>query len=736
MAAFLVRAPLQQVHEHVLLVLEYEDFSISEGAATGTTPTIAAAKPSSRWWLGVEARIHLQAEEGTTLVTASFRPAMLAQIALLVPSVAFTVIVLIMSLYPDLFFAAAARVFLSIVAHFIVQVVSASDRTPLTELPTSYIVLASHVAALVPVYVAQLRVAGAISEVVPKVEAAFWKEMRSEFRARLVALAEFRALGRGHSASLTTGIMTAGGLLLFAVHPYVLLGALPLLICVWVAALLPLVGEDRPGLYARAISAVQSVRMILLNSLVLLLAVLGLTFTLAGQMEQRAGGDWGIRSVSALREYLDSGGPLLDEIRTGEERMRQLHERMSYWTGRIMERGTVAEEYRDFIEGSLIAALAIPAGACLWLLFHVGFLMWRTTGTSLVEEWRNHTTRVEVDWIRLPATIESRTLRSLPFRLGVGLLFVTGSVINGSALLIAVDSFSFALGDHVLLFWWVQPLLTWVFVPFKAVALFTDTAGWAVWDAAARAAIMAIAALPLIMCGRRVLGGCCRVAAQAGSVYSSLLRRNRIPLRLKHHMVELCDKHGLPAPRLRSLPSKLVSLVLVPSLVGLRSRLYVSAGALATFTEAELNAAVAHELGHVRQGNAWLRWLRLLSTLGGHPPWFLLLPVDLRSLEEEADQFALQVGAAPQALASAVVKASNPGGTILREGASLDAWLQTSVPDWVRRPISKIVQSAAVVDRFLFTDYLVSSPHPAIRDRLAAILAWVPEHQTPGQTGP
>jgi Zn-dependent protease with chaperone function len=153
-------------------------------------------------------------------------------------------------------------------------------------------------------------------------------------------------------------------------------------------------------------------------------------------------------------------------------------------------------------------------------------------------------------------------------------------------------------------------------------------------------------------------------------------------------------------------------------------------------TEAELKAAVAHELGHVRQGTAWLRWLRLISTLGGHPPWFLLLPVDLRSLEEEADQFALRAGADPQALASAVIKAGNLGGSIIRKGAVLAAWLQTRVPDRALRPISSIVRSAAVVDRFLFTDYLVSSPHPAIRDRLAAILGWVPERPTSAQAGP
>ena len=139
-------------------------------------------------------------------------------------------------------------------------------------------------------------------------------------------------------------------------------------------------------------------------------------------------------------------------------------------------------------------------------------------------------------------------------------------------------------------------------------------------------------------------------------------------------------------------------------------------------TVQELAAASLHELGHVRQGLGKVVFLRGLSTVGGFPPWFLLLLLNFRAMEEDADQFALRAGASPSALASAIVKATSVQVEGLSQTADLMERLRDHVPQWALGPCASAVKTIQVLDRFLFEDELIGLSHPPPRDRIATVL--------------
>jgi len=723
MASFLIRARIEEAREQMLRILESQEFTVSERRLRETRLTLVAKRPSSHLWLTVEAQVELEAQGNTTLASADFRPALWGRISSLVAPTAIAVIASVFGAYPDVFLKACTTVVLSAVAHIILLAVSSGGKTPLTELPTSYLVLTGALVALVPLLSAQSRASREALDELPKAEMGFWRAVKRKFHTRLLALAQFRPLGTLYTACYVTAVMMAGAMLLYAVHPIILFGALPLWVCLWVTIMLPLAGSNQPGLYPRALAAVGNARIVLVNSLVLLLVVFGLGMTVGRQVAQGREAGEGIWGLAELREYLGRGGPLLDDVRSGDERMGQVQEHAAQWAHRIADGFRAGQEHERLIEVLFVAVPAVLLGLALWLLVNVGLRLWGSAGTSLHGGWRDSMVRAEVDWIRLPATVESRTLRSVPFRTGIGLLFVAGSVVNWVSLLVAVDVLAFALTDRVILFPQIVPSLTWAFVPFKAAGLAAGSTGSSFWDTAARACMMAIAAPPMIIWARRAAGGALRLVVRAGSEVWSLVRRSVIPPELRHYVRELSHEQEFLTPRLRPLRRKAVCLILVPDLLGSGATLYISMGALRRLTGQELRAAVAHELGHVRQRPARLRWLRILSILGGHPSWFLLLSVDLRKMEEEADGFALHVGADAQTLVAAILKASNPVGQERPMTAAVLAWVQSRVPEKIRARMLAWMKSAAVIDRFLFSDHLLVSSHPAARDRIAAILA-------------
>lgn len=428
MGAYLVRGSIEDVRESVTECLEAQGFDVREEMGPSRRCSIRAVKTTSHWWLRLWASVYVEAQEDVTLVSASFRSGPLGRLSVLAVTTAFAAIVLMFCIYVDVFLAALSTVTLSLVAHIIIATISSSHKTPLTDLPRCYLVLSGVFVALLLLLRIHFRLEKAVVEGVSQSESAFWADLTHRFRVRLVALAAFRALSPGYAACYVTTVLAAGGVLLYKVHAFVLFCSLPFLVFVWLWTVLPLSCENRPGLYARAVAATGGVRVVLLNSLVLLLVVLGLVLTVSQHMEQGAEMSSGIRTLAELRRYLDSGGPLLDDVSSGEERMSQVQARMRYWAQRITEKSPQAREYAGFIEGVLIALFAVLIAAALFFLLWMSFRLWEDTVTAFPQGWRDRTAADQVDWIRMPVTIESRALRHAPFRLAVLALFGTGAL--------------------------------------------------------------------------------------------------------------------------------------------------------------------------------------------------------------------------------------------------------------------------------------------------------------------
>jgi Zn-dependent protease with chaperone function len=358
------------------------------------------------------------------------------------------------------------------------------------------------------------------------------------------------------------------------------------------------------------------------------------------------------------------------------------------------------------------------------VLFTVGFRLYWQEVTGIPESWQERVAQNSADWIRLPSAIESRGLRGFSFRMPVILLFILGAVINVLALLAALDLFWILMSDHALLFPQSECLVSWFFVPFLSLGMLKEPADVHGWDLVARIVLLAIVLPPLYVWGRRTLGIGADWFRGIGLALGLARRSRTISQELRTTLTELCRNTNLPVPRLRILRRGTVFLCLRTGLVARRPILLISTGALSRLTEPEMKAAIAHELGHANQNLGRFRWLRIASILGGYPPWFLLLLTDLRQLEEDADRFALQAGAEPQYLASAIIKASSVEPS---ESSGLTAilsrWIDRHAPQKMRDPLLKALRSGLVLDRFLFSDDLVASSHPLPRDRIAAIFA-------------
>lgn len=724
MATFLLRASVPKVQDRVGDVLESAGFSMGKKYLDESKRIIVAKRAPGQEGIAIRVGLELEGREHTTLATAVFSPRLLARIALLVPTTAFVTITVLLGFSPDVFLKAVVTCFVSIITHILVRVFSATSPTPLAELPGSYAVLTGAVVSL-PVLLSMIsRLERKASAELSKAETSFWETVKKEFPARLVALAVARPLSSLYMGAFTTAMLVGLAMFLCAFHALILVGAMPLFVCMWVLMVLPYISENRGGLYPRAVAAIGSGRIVLLNTLVLLLVVLGFGATVTVRFVEQRGDSKGIWGPAELRKYLNANGPILDDVQSGDERMHQVQERASHWAEKVTEKVGWQDEGKHLSETTFIAIPALLLGVSLYMLFYLGHKLWGSASTSLHRGWQARMARPDADWIRLPVPIESRSLESTPFKVSIWLLFAAGAIINWISLAVSLDAFAFALSDQVLFFPPMRTFLSWVFVPFKGIALACGNANSTFWDGMARACIMAIAAPPIVLWARRIWGGGVRCALRAGATVWAVIRSSAIPKSLKDYVREVSYDHSLPAPKLRLLPKRAIHFELVAGLFGRRPTLYVSWGALRGLTGQELIAAAGHEVGHSRQRPARLRWLRILSSLGGWPSWFLVLPVDLRRLEEEADTFALRSGADREALAGAIFKASNPIRLRRRRERALLAPLWTRIPEKLRIRLAMWTKSIAVIDNFFFSNQLLASSHPTARDRIVSVLAW------------
>jgi Zn-dependent protease with chaperone function len=726
--AFLVRGGAAEVTAAARKALVSQGFRASATMGDGASAATVVTGHTSPWFDRVETHLAVETHGGTTLVTASFGGGLFLRIRLFSVVVALVTLTSLVVLFTDEVIVAVLTTFSAIVASAIIVAIKPGAGTPLSEVPQCYWVLSGAVIALVPLGLMLGKAERAASTVPARAETDFWEQIRKGFPVRLVSLARHHPLPPAYLAVMVSAFLVAGGLFLYRIHLVVLLCALPFLAFLCLLSLLPHLFDHKPGLSARVLSASGAARVSLLGCLVLLLFAAGFGLTVACQANRDTDNSPpSTKPFTEFRDRLVNQDRFLDDVRSGYERTRQLTTRAEQWAQKAVERSPNAEQYLPLLRALFLLAPAGLLGVAMWVFFALGFHSYWQQVTGIPESWQERVAQTNADWIQLPPAIESRGLQDLSFRIPLLLLFVLGAVINTLALAAALELLWIVASDHALLFPQSECLVSWFFVPFLSLGMLKEPADLGGWDVLARAMLLVVALPPLYVCGRRTLGNWGDWLRAIGQAISGARQRRRIAQGLRSTLIEMCGNANIAVPTLRVLRKETVYLVLRSRCFSRRPALMISTGAISQLTAAEMKAAIAHELGHARQNLRRLCWLRIISILGGYPPWFLLLLTDLRRMEEDADRFALQAGADPQTLVSAILKASNlePSET---SGLSviLSRWVDQDVPPKIRDSLLKALRSGLILDRFLFSDDFVGFLHPLPRDRIVAIL---------GQTG-
>lgn len=719
MGAFVARGDVKEVHTAIRKQLGSQKFEVGVDLNL-SSPTLVATNRSGSLWQNMKAHIQLEPYEDVVLIDAKFQLGLLHRIALLILSTYKSTIFILFILYVEEFALAVLDVVARVGAYFIGNALGGISDRVLTDLPKCHLVLAVALGAAFPAFILYYRLGTEGSRVLTKTETEFWGSLKKIFPLRLMALAKLRAHPADITGSIVIAVVISGGIMLFRICPWLLVCWFPLLFLLGISLVTPLLYERQSAIYPKAVIVQSSVIITCLSSQILLLLTACFLISAAYGLSSKSQDSEKAMTISDLRQYLNDDKNLIGENCSVSEIMQGLSTKAGYWAEKIIQKVPRVSEKKTDIEKMFILAYVSPVVgmACAILLFSI-FLGSLMVGLPLL--WQNYAGKDEIDWIRLPAEVESKGARSKSFRIIIFLISIMAAVLNTFTLLAAIDAVWFVLSGHALLFPQIQALLTWVFIPFLTVGELTNTQGLWIWDSLARFVIMIVGLPPLIIAARRILTVCYDFIRRLLYRILCLFSRWQVPKSLTLHVNNICHEHGIQYPMVIRIPDKTVHLSVSPSFVGGRPVIWVSDGAIAQLTEAEIKAAVAHELAHVKQRIEVLHLLKTIAILCGQPPWFLMLLVDFRKLEEDADRFALCVGEDPFALARAIVKASTPKYPGNSRTVSILSTLRkrTLIPN----PILKAFRLVLIIDRFLFTDELVGFSHPLPRDRIATILA-------------
>jgi Zn-dependent protease with chaperone function len=721
MSTYLIRDDFKEirrvVHEH----LEGEGFELV-GAFVGQ----AGKRYSSRWvtfaWNGIETRIVIEEHADTALVSAKFFCSLPHRVLLLIPLTSFVTIIVFLALNLDRFLWALGSCIVTIEAAIIVHPVSLGSNVLLSELSGYYVLLSVTCIALFFLYKLASRLETQAARVLAHVRTEFWSSLKTKFRLRQIAISNPHGLSSGWVIAYVSTLLIAMGIFLFRIHYLLLLYAFPFLLCVCLHSLISQLYEHQPALYPKILSVIACNKLTFLNFLLLLLVAFGIALAGLRHSVREIKISESLTPLVRFRQCFTKEGLSLDEVYTGAERVEQLKKETEPLIEMLTEKVRRAQNYGPYIQGVIVASTAFLIAIPLWLFFSIGFNSIVRSVFMTATSWRDYAAQKEIDWIRLPAFVESTGVRDMRFRLSIVLLFICGSFLNVAALVVATDVIWLVFKDQTLFLPQIQVALSWFFVPFLAADMFLGSQHTWFWDSLARLVIMVTALPPLIIFGRRVVGICYNSFARAASVVMRLFAARPIPEKPRRYIRAVCAQHGIVRPRVRRIASGDIRLSVKASPFCRMPLLLISDGALSQFKESELNAAIAHELAHINQGMNTHYFLRVLSILGGYPPWFLLLLVDFRHLEQEADVFALRAGADPQALAHAIIKTSCAGTLTGLQNSPRMVRLVKHLTSRLPKSFLRPLQSVMILDRFLCSNDLVGYSHHLPRDRIAAVL--------------
>ena len=283
-----------------------------------------------------------------------------------------------------------------------------------------------------------------------------------------------------------------------------------------------------------------------------------------------------------------------------------------------------------------------------------------------------------------------------------------GGIINLAATTFCLDSLSYMIIGKSVLFEKVANLWSWIFASAKI--LFGNTMGKV--TGSILIIIVNFAVIMLLLTNiRRVLG---KVILVIRILLAKLNKKhsNQITL-LNKYIKQICLNAKMKSPIIVLTKNKNITIKVF--WLPLRNAVIeVSCNALKILNEAELKAAIAHELGHIKQGLWKIELLKLFSSLLFFPNYYLTLCVNWARNEINADQFALEATKDAQSLKNALIKISTAQISYLNNSQkeSSNIFISKTIKMW---------HSAYISVRFFFGDSLLGYAHPYLSERLGII---------------
>ncbi len=286
---------------------------------------------------------------------------------------------------------------------------------------------------------------------------------------------------------------------------------------------------------------------------------------------------------------------------------------------------------------------------------------------------------------------------SIGFYVAAGIFYIMGFIVNWFAAVLCIDAFNYAFFGHAVFIEKTANLWSWIFVFCKVI--FGNTCGYI-----AALSLITIIFMPILLVFacflRRFLSN---IILYIRFFFNRQEFTNDKIVHLNEFLKTMCTKTVLTVANKQN-----ISIHAKMLFFGTKPIIELSRGTVDLLDADELKAVIAHELGHIKSGIRKVETLKLLSSFGLFPNYYLTFCINWPKYEKDADRFSIEVTHNPKALKTALIKIST-AGLRFSDKKSSNHSLGVKYHN-VKRSIS-----------FFFGEGLLGYTHPHLSHRLAAI---------------
>ena len=293
---------------------------------------------------------------------------------------------------------------------------------------------------------------------------------------------------------------------------------------------------------------------------------------------------------------------------------------------------------------------------------------------------------------------------------------IFGGIIQLAAAAFCFEGFCYAFVGRTILCGQTANLWSWMFAMCKI--LFGNSAGWGVGMF-----LLSVISLPVLMAGgtfiRRLLAHVALAIRVIGNQLAGKKRDSQYFRQSEEFAKKACLHLHLKTPLIWMTSDKAVNVRLHwLALLG-NSVIEISSGAIGLLDDDELQAVLAHEIGHVKQGVWKIAILKLLSAVAFFPNHYLTLCLNWAGNEMDADRIAQALTNNPQSLQRALMKIAAAQSRYLKQ--RFEERPAPNAISGIGLGVKNALRIRYYAIRFFFGDSLFGYAHPFLSERLKAL---------------